>query len=173
MLKPINIYTIFLGFVLFLLGRFVWFTLQRRHNERNRVSNHRCIDCLLKRLFTHRSKKASKLREGDPSVIDGFPSQTASNAENHVYIYYIDLLELMEAELRLFGVRVMCCSAPSLYLNQCWIIVNWTLGEKNQWNSNKNEAIFVQELKKNEFQNIASKMAAVLSRPQCILVSYG
>ena len=37
-------------------------TLQWRHNERDGVSNHRRLDCLLNRLFKHRSKKTSKLR---------------------------------------------------------------------------------------------------------------
>ena len=36
--------------------------LQWRHNERDGVSNYQPHDCLLKRLFRHRSKKTSKLR---------------------------------------------------------------------------------------------------------------
>ena len=48
-------------------------TLQWRHNERNGVSNHRHLDCLLNRLFRRRSKNTSKLRvtglcEGDSPV---------------------------------------------------------------------------------------------------------
>ena len=35
--------------------------LQWCHDERDGVSNHRRLDCLLKRLFSRRSKKASKL----------------------------------------------------------------------------------------------------------------
>ena len=51
--------------------RFIWltekrsgahFTLQWRHNGRDRVSNHQPHDCLLNRLFRRRSKKTSKLR---------------------------------------------------------------------------------------------------------------
>ena len=37
-------------------------TLQWRHNERDGVSNHQHLDCLLKRLFRRRSKKTSKPR---------------------------------------------------------------------------------------------------------------
>ena len=60
-------------------------TKQWRHNERDVVSNHRRLDCLLNRLFRCRSKKASKLRvtgrcEGNES--SGDPSQRACNAEN-------------------------------------------------------------------------------------------
>ena len=52
--------------------------LQWRHNERDGVSNHRRLYCLLKRLFRRRPKKSSKLRvtglcEGNPPVTGGFP----------------------------------------------------------------------------------------------------
>ena len=65
--------------------------LQRRHNERDGVSNHRRPDCLLIRLFRRRSKKTSKLRvtglcEGNSPVTGEFPAQRASNAEN-VFIW--------------------------------------------------------------------------------------
>ena len=50
-------------------------------------------------------------------------------------------------------------------LNQCWNIVNWTLGNKFQWNLNRNLNIFIQE---NAFENVVWKMAAMLSRPQCV-----
>ena len=51
------------------------------------VSNDQPHDCLLKRLFRHRSKKTSKLRvtglcEGNSPVTGEFPAQRASNAEN-------------------------------------------------------------------------------------------
>ena len=54
-------------------------------------------------------------------------------------------------------------SAPSHYLNQCWNIVNWTIGNKLQWNSNRNSNIFIQE---NAFESVVCEMAAILSRPQ-------
>ena len=58
-----------------------------RQNEREGVSNHRHLDCLLNCLFRCRSKKASKLHvtglcEGNPPMTGGFPSQRASNMEN-------------------------------------------------------------------------------------------
>ena len=49
-------------------------------------------------------------------------------------------------------------SAPSHYLNQCWNIGNWTLGDKLQ----RNSYIFIQE---NPFETVVWKMAAILSRP--------
>ena len=62
-------------------------SLQRRHNECNGVSNHRRLDCLLKRLFRGRSKKTSRLHviglcEGNSPLTSEFPDQRASNAEN-------------------------------------------------------------------------------------------
>ena len=62
-------------------------TLQWRQNEHHGVSNHRLLDCLVKRLFRRRSKKTSKicvtgLWEGNPPVTGGFPSRKASRTEN-------------------------------------------------------------------------------------------
>ena len=58
-----------------------------RHNERDGVSNRLRLDCLLNRVFRHKTKKTSKLGvtglcEGNPPVTGGFPSQRASNGEN-------------------------------------------------------------------------------------------
>ena len=62
-------------------------SLQWHHNERDGVSNHQPLDCLLNRLLKHRSKKQPKLRvtvlcEGNSPVTGEFPAQRASNAEN-------------------------------------------------------------------------------------------
>ena len=43
-------------------------------------------------------------------------------------------------------------SAPNHYLNQCWVIVNWTLMNKLQWNLNQNTKFFI----KNMHMNISS-----------------
>ena len=61
--------------------------LQWRHNERHSDWNDQHLDCFLSRLFRRTSKKTSKfratgLREGNPPVTIGFPSQRPSNAEN-------------------------------------------------------------------------------------------
>ena len=62
-------------------------SLRWRHNERDGVPNHQPHDCLLNRLFRHRSKKTSKLRvtglhAGNSPATGVFPTQRASNAEN-------------------------------------------------------------------------------------------
>ena len=54
---------------------------------------------------------------------------------------------------------------PSDYLNQCWNIVHWTIGNKFQCNVNRNWYIFIKE---NPFENVVWKMSAILSRPQCV-----
>ena len=59
----------------------------------------------------------------------------------------------------------MAWTAPSHYLNQCWNIVNWILGNKLQWNFNRNSNIFIQE---NALENVVCEMASILSRPQCV-----
>ena len=51
-------------------------------------------------------------------------------------------------------------SAPSLYLNQRWLIINRPLRNKMQWNSNQNTKRFNHE---NQFENIR-KIAAMLSQ---------
>ena len=55
--------------------------------------------------------------------------------------------------------------APSHYLKQCWNIVNWTLGNKFQWNFSRNSNIFIEE---NTFENVVCKMLFISSRPQCV-----
>ena len=65
----------------------IWNTLQWRHSEHDGVSNHQPHDCLLNRLFRHKSKKTSKLRVTDlcaenSPVTSEFPAYRASNTEN-------------------------------------------------------------------------------------------
>ena len=66
-------------------------------------------------------------------------------------------------------VQIMACrlSAPSHYLNQCWVIVNWTLGNKFQWNFNQNTKLFIHE---NASENVVCEMAVILSRGKWVKV---
>ena len=50
--------------------------------------------------------------------------------------------------------------APSHYLNQCWVIVNWNLRNKLQRNLDQNTKLFINE---NAFEIIICEMAAILS----------
>ena len=60
-----------------------------------------------------------------------------------------------------FRYWLVAYSAPSHYLNQCWVIVNCTLRNKFQWNFNQNTKLFIHE---NACENIVCEMAAILSR---------
>ena len=55
--------------------------------------------------------------------------------------------------------------SPRHCLNQWWNIANWALGNKFQWNPNRNLYISTQE---NALENVVWKMAANLSGPQCV-----
>ena len=63
------------------------FSLRWRHDGCDSVSNHQPHDCLLNRLFRHRSKKTSKLRvtglcAGNSPGTGEFPAQMVSDTEN-------------------------------------------------------------------------------------------
>ena len=49
----------------------------------------------------------------------------------------------------------------ALVLNQCWVIVNWTLRNKLQWKFNQNILFFIPE---NASENIVRERAPILSR---------
>ena len=51
--------------------------------------------------------------------------------------------------------------APSHYLNQCQVIVNWALQNKLHWNFNQNSKLFIHV---NASQNIVCGIVAILSR---------
>ena len=68
----------------------------------------------------------------------------------------INSMRPSDAYMHLIGSIVW--TAPSHYLNHCWNIVNWTLGNKLQWNFNRNSNIFIQE---NAFENVVCKMASI------------
>ena len=52
-------------------------------------------------------------------------------------------------------------SAPSHYLNQCLVMVNWTLRNKLQWKFNHYPKMFVHE---NTYEIIVCEMVGILSR---------
>ena len=43
----------------------------------------------------------------------------------------------------LVPVTLVFCSAPSHYVNRCWLIVHWALKNQLQWNYNENSGHFV------------------------------
>ena len=77
-LQPLNKFCSRVG------DRLATHSLQWRHYEHGGVSNHQLHDCLLRRLFRHRSRKTPKLRvtglcEGNSPDPGEFPAQRTSN----------------------------------------------------------------------------------------------
>ena len=76
-------------------------SLQWRHNGRNGVSNHRCVDCLLICLLRRRSKKTPKLHtnglceENSPVTGEFLAHWRASNAECFPLDYVITILNIL------------------------------------------------------------------------------
>ena len=60
---------------------------------------------------------------------------------------------------------LVALSAPSHYLNQCWNIVNLNLRNTLPWNLKQNSKI---SIKKNAFEKVVCKMAAIRYWPQCV-----
>ena len=58
-------------------------------------------------------------------------------------------------------VMACCLMAPSHYLNQYWLIVNWILRNELQWNWNQSTRCFIHE---NAFKNVICKMVSILFR---------
>ena len=78
----------------------------------------------------------------------------------------VPLICVIESGQHWFRYSPVAYSAPSQYLNWCWIIVNWTLRNKLQWQFNQNTKLFIHE---NAYENIFYEMAAILSKGQCIV----
>ena len=53
------------------------------------------------------------------------------------------------------------CWMSNRCVNQCWLVLNWTIGNKFQWNLIKNTTI-----QGEKSDNVVCKMAAILFRPQ-------
>ena len=124
-------------------------TSQWLHYERNGVSNHRRINCLLSRLFRHRSKKTSKLRvtglcEGNPPVTGGFPSQGAGNEENFPFdIVIMPNRVTVCSEFHLFHRShghenvvildeiLITCYTASFYFDKFWLHSQWQKFHQN------------------------------------------
>ena len=70
----------------------------------------------------------------------------------------------------LVQIILVAYSAPSHYLNQCWVIFNWTPRNKIKSNSNQNTRLFIHE---NALQNVFFEMAGILSRGRWVSPHWG
>ena len=64
-------------------------------------------------------------------------------------------------------VYIIFVCGSSHCLNQCWVIVNWTLMNKLQWNFNQNTKLFIHE---NASQNTVCEMVTILSKERWVNV---
>ena len=72
---------------------------------------------------------------------------------------------LSESGQHWFRLWLVAYWMPSHFLNQCWVIVNWTLGNHLQLNFNQNTKIFIHE---NVCENIICEMVAILFRERWV-----
>ena len=82
----------------------------------------------------------------------------------HALLTYLPLvLHICDSELgqHWFGQCLDACSAPSHYLNLCWLIVNWTLRNKLLWNLSSTLNFFIHG---NALENVICGLVAILSR---------
>ena len=83
------------------------------------------------------------------------------NSSPHSATYICQWMRSALAQKMWFRKRLVTYLVPSHYLNQCWVIVNWTLTNKLQWNFNQNTKFFIHE---NPSENIVCEMTAILSQ---------
>ena len=100
-----------------------------RHNGPNDVSNHQPRECLLNRLFGHKSKKTWKLRvtglcAGNSPETGEFPAQMASNAENisiwwrhHGESVTPPIMNIYTIQRSAWGTWMSCIDGPN-----CWVV---------------------------------------------------
>ena len=68
---------------------------------------------------------------------------------------------LSESGQHWFRQGIVAYSVPSHYLNQCWVMVYWTLLNKIQWHFSQKYNFFNHE---NAYEDIVCEMAVILSR---------
>ena len=68
--------------------------------------------------------------------LDGITRLTHWRRETHIYMRQWTSPSLVQ-------IWLVACSATINYLNQCWLIVNWTTRNKSRWNINWNSNIFI------------------------------
>ena len=123
------------------------------YNGHDGISNHQPHDCLLSRLFRHRSKKTSKLRVtglcgGNSPVTGEFPTQMASNVENSSiwwrhHIEFIGKLKSIGSPNYKMSCRLdyMIGYQYNIPSNVCWLtclIDFWIICDPLFWNLNRN-----------------------------------
>ena len=76
----------------------------------------------------------------------------------------------VKCETRPNLIYIIAYTTPRHYVNQCWVIINWTLRDKIQWNFNRNKKLVIHE---NASEYIVCKMTATLSREGWVKYGHG
>ena len=105
--------------------------------------------------------------ENEQSIIQSLQANGLKSRTPRILTHLPLVMHICESESgqHWFRLWLVAYLVPSHYLNQCWVIVNWTLRNKLQWNFNRNSYIFLQE---NAFESVICKMVVMLSQPQCV-----
>ena len=162
--------------------------LQWHLSERDGISNHWRLHCLLSCWFRPRSKKTLKLRvttlcAGNSLVTSEIPPQKASNTENvsiwwcHLMVKFACTDEMVtinsvwcndaiwwhRSGSIFVQVQACCLTVPSHYPNQWWPIISWVLCHSPNGNSagNAHESYYYES-----FENCTFKIKATSSRGQ-------
>ena len=83
------------------------------------------------------------------------------NLFSYLFFFYLSLIFTKSGRWHSNSSTPSATYLPSNNLNQCCLIVNWTLRNKRQWNLNQNTKFFIPE---NVFENVICEMAAILPR---------
>ena len=130
------------------------------------------VDCCLTNMTLHHQRRGHSTGHNISWTSFTFDKMIYST---HSDYEHLNSLRPSDAYMRRSSNRhwsrewLVAWSAPSHHLNQCWIIVNWTLRNKLWWNRNRNSNIFIQE---NAFESVVCETAAILSLPQCVNAIY-
>ena len=140
-----------------------------RSHGRHNVSNHRPFDRLINSLLRLTIKKTSKHSTSCPLWGESTDDRLTKDHKCNfgVSMPWSDALisSLSDSNMRQWTSRhwfrqwLVARSAPSHYLNQCWDIINWTLGKKLRSNLN--------EIHTFSFQKMHLKMSSGKWRPFC------
>ena len=129
-----------------------------RYSERDSVSNHRRLYCLLNRLLRRRSKKISKLRaiglcEGNPPLTDWFPWKVTSDVKHgsiwwchHECLYEMDTCSNRKGKVNWETCREQRNLTTAYFSERCdggpkkqtfWKTIKPFITDKNAFHNNK------------------------------------
>ena len=94
------------------------------------------------------------------SLATAAPNEYEHDQINLTHLPLVPHICVIELGQHWFRWWLVAYSVPSHYLNQCWVIVNWTLRNKLQWNFNSNTKLNIHE---NAFENVC-EMVTILFR---------